>query len=122
VECLDELGAVLLLEQLGALLAVAVLARQRAAVGDAQVGGLLDEGSVLAQPVGMAQVEADARVDAALPEVAVGRALVAVLVEQLAEVAEIGAGLVGRDRRVLPPRPVVLPVRWEGRRAEAALA
>ena len=46
----DEIGAVLLLEELGTLLAVAVLPGQRPAEGGHQVGGLLHEPSVVGDP------------------------------------------------------------------------
>jgi hypothetical protein len=79
---LHQLGGEHLRQQLGAGLAVAVLARQRAAVGDDEVGGLAHEGAELAHALGGVQVEADAAVDAALAEVPVQRRLVAVPVEQ----------------------------------------
>ena len=63
------------------------------------------------------------RVDAALAEVPVGRAAQAVLVEQLAQVAQVvRRRCAGRDRRVLPARPVVVAVGRERGRAQAALA
>ena len=112
--------AVLLDEQFGLLLTVAVLTGQRAAVGDDQVGGLAHERAVVGQPVGGAQVEADPRVHAALPEVAVqGTGQPVPVVERL-QIAKVGADLRRRDGRVFPAGPVVLPVGREGGGAEPA--
>ena len=121
-EGLHDLGAVLLFEELGALLAVAVLARERAAVADAEVARLLHEVPVALDPVRVAQVEADPRMHAALAEVAVRRALVAVGVVERAQVAQVGPDLRRRNGRVLPAGPVVVPVGRERGGAEAALA
>jgi hypothetical protein len=57
-----------------------------------------------------------------LAEVAVGRAAQAVLVVERAQVAQVRADLLGRDRRVLPAGPVVAAVGREGGGAQAALA
>ena len=119
---LDEVGAVLLLEQLGLLLPVAVLARQRPAVGHDQVGGLLHERPVVPDALGGAQVEGDPRVHAPLAEVAVHRPAVAVPVVEVLQVAQVGTHDLGRHRGVLPAGPVVPPVGREGRGAQAALA
>src|SRR4051794_7881832 len=58
----DELGAVHLREQLGARLAVAVLARQRAAVSDDELDGVVEERAPRLDAPGAAQAEVDARV------------------------------------------------------------
>ena len=76
----------------------------------------------LLDALGGVQVEADAAVDAALAEVAVERRVVAVLVEQLAQVAQVVADLVRRHGRVLPARPGVGLAGHPGGRAQAALA
>ena len=68
------------------------------------------------------QIEVDPGVDAALAEVAVERAVVAEFLEQLAEVAEVGADAIGRDGRVLPALPGVLLAGDAGGRPEARLA
>ena len=76
-----------------------------------------------AMPVRRLEVEVVARVDAALAEVAVEIADVVVLVEQLAEVAQVAAELLRRDGGVLPPFPRVAACRGRERRgAEARLA
>ena len=68
------------------------------------------------------QLEVDPGVDAALAEVAVKRAVVAELLEQLAEVAEVGADAVGGDGGVLPALPGVLLARDAGGGPQARLA
>ena len=86
----DQLGPEHLGQERGLRLAVAVLAGDRPAVADDQVARLVQElAEVLDALVGL-QLEVDPGVDAALAEVAVERAVVAELLEQLAEVAEVG--------------------------------
>ena len=68
------------------------------------------------------QLKVNPGVDAALAEVAVERAIVAELLEQLAKVAEVGADAVGRHGRILPPLPGVLLAGDAGGRAQARLA
>ena len=51
------------------------------------------------------EVEADLHVDAAVAEVAVERRSVVVVVQQRAQVAQVGAELLRRDRRVVPAFP-----------------
>ena len=100
-----ELVAEHLREQLGARLSVAVLARQRTAVRHDEICGGFDERPVAPDALDVGEVEVDARVHATLAEVAVQRAAVPVLVEQLAEVAQVLAQSLGRHGRVLPPLP-----------------
>ena len=118
----DQLLAVHLRQQLGPLLAVAVLARERAAVLDHEVGRLVEEATPGPQPAGAAQVEVDPAVDAAVAEVPVERRPVAVLVEQRAEAAQVVAEPLRRHRGVLPAGPVVALARHVGGRAQAGLA
>src|SRR5262249_62097762 len=68
------------------------------------------------------QIEVDPRVDATLAEVAIEGPIVAVFLEQLAEVAEIITELERVDRRVFPALPCVLVAGDPGRGAEARLA
>ena len=75
-ERLHQLLAEHLRQQRGARLAVAVLAGERAAVSDDDVGGAVDEFAELQDARLGLQVEVDAHVDAALAEVAVERAVV----------------------------------------------
>ena len=103
-------------------LAVAVLARERAAVGHHQLGRLVHEAPELLDPVGGLEVEVDAVVDAALAEVAVEHAVVAVLVHERAQIAQVGAHLVGRHAGILPPGPLPLLPGRVGAGADAGLA
>ena len=109
-------------QQRAARLAVAVLAGERAAVAHHQIRRALDELAVLANAGFALQIEADLHVNAAVAEVAVVRGLVAVLVEQRAEIAQIGA----RASPARPPRrptlPSVGPCRARRRRARPGLA
>ncbi len=75
-------GPNMLRQQLGFGLAVAVLARDRAATGDHQIGRLVEEGAHLFQAVAGAQAEIDAAMNAAVAEMTVERGVVAVLVKQ----------------------------------------
>ena len=92
-------------QQLGAGPAVAVLARQRAAVV-AQLerarGEEVAEHLARAPCRARLEREVDAHVHAAVAEVAVGHAVEAVLAQQLVEVAQPGAEPLGRDGGVLP--------------------
>ena len=102
VERRHQLRAEHLREQLGAAVALAVLAGERAAVGDDEVCALLHERPERLHAGGGLQVEVHAGVHAPLAEVAVVDAPVAVVVEDLLEVAQVGAELVGVDGGVLP--------------------
>ncbi len=118
----DQLRPEHLRQERGLRLAVAVLAGDRPAVADDQVARLVQElAEVLHALVGL-QLEVDPGVDAALAEVAVERAVVAVLLEQLAEVAEVRADAVGRHGGIFPPLPGVLLAGNAGGRPQARLA
>ena len=69
-------------------------------------------------PVGRLEVEVQPRVDAAVPEVPVEVAAVAVPLPESAQVAQIVAELLGRDRRVLPSLPGQGPARRDVRSPE----
>jgi hypothetical protein len=99
-----------------------VLAGKRAAEADHHIGRLLDKRPVIADAGGGLQIEVDARMHAALTEVAVQVTLQLMRVEEPAEFAQILPQLLGRDRRVFPPfprRPRLVDVRGC---AEAGLA
>src|SRR5205823_2726570 len=83
-------------------LAVAVLARERAAELEHEIGRLVEERAELLDSGLALEVEVPARVHAALPVVAVEGAVVLVLPGQLAQAAEVRAELRGRNGRVLP--------------------
>ena len=114
-----DLGPEHLRKQLTARLSIAVLTGERAVVRDDQIGRPLDE---LAKPCDAgcgAHIEWDPRVHATLSEVTVERRLpVAELIEQRAEITEVGGETVGRDRGVLPARPGVRQAGDASRRAE----
>src|SRR5439155_14553020 len=118
----DELVAEHLGEKLCTRLAVAVLAGQRATELEHEVAGVLEPAAELLDPGLRDEVEVPARVDAALAVVAVERALVAVLVRELREAAEVLTQPLGRDGRVLPSLVRVLLAGDERRRAEPRLA
>ena len=101
-ECRHQLGAEHLRQQLGAAVALAVLARERAAVGHDEVRALLHERPERLDAGGALEIEVHPGVDAALAEVAVVDAPVPVVVEDLLEVAKVGAELVRMDGGVLP--------------------
>ncbi len=101
----DDLRPVHARQQLGARLPVAVLARQRTAVGDHERGHLLREGAVAAHALGRQQVDVQPYVHAALAEVPVRRAPQSVAAQQGAEVPQIRAEAVRRNRAVLPAGP-----------------
>src|SRR5205085_12119468 len=119
---LHELVAVHPRQQLGERLPVAVLAGERTAEGRHEVGRTLEERAEGATPVGRGQLEVDARVDAALAEVAVQRRRVAVPSQQFVE----GAQVLAEPRRwhgpVLPAGLAVAPARWKGSRRQSDLA
>src|SRR5690606_9468460 len=109
----DRLGRVDVGQQLAACAAVAVLARERAAVAGDQRGGVVHEvpeHRAAARPV---ERQVDPHVDAAVAEVPVGQAGDAVAVEQRVEVAQVGTEPLGRHGGVLPAGPRLRP----GRRA-----
>jgi hypothetical protein len=89
----------------GTGLAVSVLSGERASVGESDVGGLIDEATEFEDAFRGFEVEVDAHVDAALTEVSVHGAGVAVLSHQGADGAEIGAKLRGINGRILPSLP-----------------
>ena len=100
----DHLRRVHPRQQLRAGLPVAVLAGQRPAVRGDQIGSVLDEAPETGDPRRGDQVEVDPDVHAAVTEVPVVGAAPAVVVEQLLELAQVGAEPLGRDRGVLPAR------------------
>jgi hypothetical protein len=119
---LHELRAEHLWKQSSAGLAVAVFSGERAAVGEGDVGGAIHELAELENAGRGLEIEVMAHVDAALAEVAVHGALVAELVHQRIDGAEIGAELRGIDGGVFPAFPASAFAGDEGGRTEAGLA
>ncbi len=105
-ESLDEFRSKHLRKQFGARLAVAVFAGERTAVADDKIGGLFHKLSEPGDAVFRLQIEVQSRVDAAVAEVSVERALVVETLHQAAEIAKICAEFFGSHGRVLPAFPV----------------
>ncbi len=99
----DELVAEHLRQELRPRLAVAVLARERAAELEDEVGRLVEEAAEGLDPLRRLEVEVPAGVDAALAVVAVERALVAVTARRASPRSRrYSPEPLGRDGRVLP--------------------
>ena len=119
---LHELGAEHLHEKRAARLSVAVLARERAAVGDDEVRRLAHEALERADTVLVVEIEWHATVDETHPEVAIERGVVIEALVERVELAEVHAETLGRDGGVLPSWPRIGLAGDEGGRAERALA
>ncbi len=115
-----QLRAELALQQGPAGAAVAVLAGQRAAVGDDEVRRRLHEAAEALLATGPVQAEADAQVEAALAEVAVADGRQVVLPEQRAQLAQVTRQALGRHGRVLEAGPGGEPA-GEARRVTRAI-
>jgi hypothetical protein len=103
-------------------LTVAVLARQRAAMGDDQTRRVCGEGAVVRHAGGLVEAEVDTGVHATLTEVAVQRTLQVIRFEQPSQLAQIVLEVVGRDRGVFPALVVVGLARFERVDAKSLLA
>src|SRR5262249_27989929 len=103
-------------------LAVTMLSGDGSPVADNQIGGLVDERAKVANSFDGTEVEVDTRVNAALPEVSIERAIVTMLLEQAAQVAQVGTDLLGRNGGVLPTFPRNRLSWHKGRRAKSGLA
>src|SRR6185312_11329921 len=118
----DQVVAEHLGQELGLRLAVAVLARDRAAELDHEVARVVEPAPELLDARLRDEIEVPASVDAALAVVAVEGALVAVRLRELREPSQVLAEPLGRNGRVLPTLVRVLLARDEGGRAEPGLA
>src|SRR5437588_12013082 len=116
-----ELVAEHLRQQLGPLLAVAVLARQRTPERHDEVGRLLDEGPVRREPRRAHEVEIGPGVDAPVAKVAVEGPRVPEAVVEVPEASEVPAEVFGGDGGVLPAGVVVGLARRPGRGGEPGL-
>ena len=94
-EGVDQLGRVHPRQQLGPRLAVAVLAGQRSAVRDDQVGRVLDEPAEVGEPGLVTRSKSIRDVQAAVAEVAVVGAAAAVRVQQGVELAQVAPSCAG---------------------------
>src|SRR5271157_2226851 len=99
-----------------------MLSGERPAIAGNQHGRLLGERTVISDSFLADQIEGDAAVNAALPEVSVERAVESMLVQQLAEIAEVIADAGWWDCGVLPTRPGWRLARNKGCHADACFA
>ena len=83
-----------------------MLARERASIAHNQVGGAFHKFPVIANSRFAAEIEAEAHMNAPMPEVSVERTRVGVLIHQLANVTQVAAQLFRSDRRVIPAFPL----------------
>src|SRR5712672_3372397 len=86
-ECLHQFRSKHFWKESGTRLPVTVLARERSSIRNNQVGCALDEFAILADARFAFQVEGDAHVYAAVPEMSVERAVISVFVHQPANIA-----------------------------------
>src|SRR2546423_5674241 len=121
-ERLDQLGPEHLRQQLCARLAVAVLARQRAAELQHDVRCFIEEGAVLPEARLAREIEVPTCVDTALAVVPVERAVVLVLLGELPQPAQVFTQPLRWDRGVLPALVRVRLAGNEGGCAESGLA
>src|SRR5919108_1173128 len=84
--------------------------------------GFGGEVTVFFNAFGRRQIEIDPGMDAALAKMAVERAMISVAVEKIAQVAQISADFLRRNRGVLPALPGIALSRSKGRGAEPRFA
>src|SRR5216684_8044333 len=99
-----------------------MLAGERTAITDYQISRTIDEFCIFANPVFTLKIEGDTHVDAAMPEMAVECASIAVFVHELADVSEIASQLFGSHRRIVPAFPLRRCAGSKGGRARSGLA
>ena len=104
-ESLHEFRPEHLRKKFGAGLAVSMFAGERAAVADDEVGGLFHELAEFAHALCGFEIVVHARVHAGVAEVSVERAVVVEGLHQLAQLAEVGAEFLGRDRGIFEAFP-----------------
>ena len=121
-ERLHQLRAKHLRQQCAARLSVAVLAGERSAELEHDVGGAVDKFAIRLYAFHRAEVIAHTRVDAALPEVPVDGHDVSEFLHQRVEFAQIGAELCRRYGRVFPSLPELRHAGNTRNRAESRFA
>src|SRR5579864_6827649 len=104
-ECLDQFCSEHLAEKFSTRLPVTVLSAQATAILDAQIRGLIHEGTPFPDAWFAHQVKAYAAMDATLPKMSVKCRVVVVFVVEGAQVAKITAQLFRRDGRIFPSFP-----------------
>ena len=108
LKSLHQLRAVHFRQQGAAGLPVPVFARQRSAMGQDDVGGLVDKFAIFADALRGHQVEGDPQVHAALAEVSVHGRLIPIAFEQPVELAKVAAQLLRRHGGIFPAFPSML--------------
>src|SRR5690242_12544082 len=121
-ECLYQFGSEHFWKHFRLRLAVAVLSRNGTAVFHDEIDSLADKRAIVANSFNGAKIEIDASMNAALAEVPVERAVIAVLFEEFAQIAQIVADFVGRNSGVLPTFPCDWLSGNEGRGAKSRFA
>ena len=121
-EGLHQLRAEHLGQQHRARLPVAVLATERSAEMDDEVGGAFNKLAELSYPLWAREIEVDAHVHAALAVVAIERAAIAEFVHQFGERAQVVAEFGGRNGRILPALPAVRLAGHKNHRAQRRFA
>src|SRR5439155_26546440 len=104
-ERLDELGAKHLGQELGARLPIPMLARERAAVRQHEVGGGVHKRPELLYAGSGLQIERDAAMNAAVAKMPKQRVDIIIFLEELVEVTQIVPEPVRRHRGILPGGP-----------------
>src|SRR5579885_129531 len=121
-EGLDKLGAIHLLEERTARLAVAMLAGKRAAVADDEIRALVEKALPIGEASLRAQIERNPAMDEAIAEVAIDRSLIAVSMKECLEVAQIIAEHLAGHGGIFPAVPSLWHARNMGRCAERRFA
>ena len=121
-ESLHELGSKHLRQEFTARLPISVLARDRAAITDHQIGSLLHEKAEFADAFRRFEIVIHTCMDAGVPEVSIERTIEFVRLHQLAQVAQISAKFVGPNGRIFKALPTQRLARNMRRHSEARLA
>src|SRR5271166_1756230 len=104
-ESLHQLRTKHFRQQFRARLTVAMLARERPAEADDQIGGLFCKLAIVGDAFFGLQIEVDPHVYAGVPKVSVEGATVAVAFHHLVQIAKIAAEFFGGDGGILPTLP-----------------
>ena len=98
-----------------------MLAAERTAEAERQIGGAVEEFAEEAQTLDGAEIEVDAQVDAALPVVTVERAAVAILAHEGRESAQISTEMRGGNAGIVPTLKALRLAGDKNRGAESRL-
>src|SRR6266567_7130539 len=103
-------------------LAITMLSRDRTAITDHHIRGILHEGAIGVDTVATGQIKVDARVDAALTKMTIQGRDIAVAVEQLSQVPQVTSQLFWWYSRILPAFPAEWLTRHEHGSPQCGLA